>query len=91
MTPLKIDIPLGQEITLKTSWKIVNKNWFSHLGFGIQAFLIMIGGLIALIIGIIFVIPIIAIADYAAFSEVIGLGSKVNTIDEIGNENEYLV
>jgi hypothetical protein len=76
---------------LKTSWKMVNKNWFSHLGFGILAFLIMIGGLIALIIGIIFVIPIVVAADYAAFSDVTGLGSKEDAIDEIGNENEYLV
>ncbi len=76
---------------IKTSWKLVNKNWFSHLGFAILAFLAMIGGLIALIIGIIFVVPIIAAADYAAFSDVTGLNSKVDAIDEIGNEGEYLV
>jgi uncharacterized membrane protein len=76
---------------IKTSWKLVNKNWFSHLGFAILAFLAMIGGLIALIIGIIFVIPIVAAADYAAFSDVTGLNNKVDIIDEIGNENEYLV
>lgn len=76
---------------LKTSWKLVNKNFFSHLGFGILAFLAMIGGLLALIIGIIFVFPIIAAADYAAFSDVTGLNRDKDVIDQIGNENEYLV
>jgi hypothetical protein len=71
---------------IKTSWKLVNKNWFSHLGFAVLAFLAMIGGLIALIIGIIFVVPIVYAADYAAFAHITGLNEKRDVIDEIGED-----
>lgn len=76
---------------IKTSWKLVNKNWFMHLAFGALAFLAMLGGIIALIIGILFVIPIVAIADYAGFADITGLNKKDDIIDEIGSFKDELV
>nr|HMU02299.1 hypothetical protein [Saprospiraceae bacterium] len=76
---------------IKTSWKLVNKNWFMHLAFGVLAFLAMLGGMIALIIGILFVIPIVAIADYAGFADITGLNKKDDIIDEIGSFKDELV
>lgn len=76
---------------IKTSWKLVNKNWFMHLAFGALAFLALLGGMIALIIGIIFVFPIVAIADYAGFADITGLNKKDDIIDEIGSFKDELV
>jgi hypothetical protein len=76
---------------IKTSWKLVNKNWFAHLGFGVLAFLALMGGVIALIVGIIFVIPIVAIADYAGFADITGLNQDNDIIDEIGSISDDLV
>lgn len=76
---------------IKTSWKLVNKSWFMHLAFGVLAFLALIGGMIALFIGILFVIPIIAIADYAGYADVTGLNKKDDIIDEIGSFKDELV
>jgi len=76
---------------IKTSWKLVNKSWFMHFAFGILAFLALIGGIIALIIGILFVFPIVAIADYAGFADITGLNKNNDIIDEIGSFKDELV
>lgn len=76
---------------IKTSWKLINKRWFMHLAFGALAFLALLGGIIALIIGILFVIPIVAIADYAGFADITGLNKKDDVIDEIGSIKDELV
>ena len=76
---------------LKTSWKLVNKSWFMHLAFGLLAFLALIGGLIALIVGILFVIPIVAIADYAGYADITGLNKNDDVIDEIGSFKDEIV
>ena len=55
------------------------------------AFLALMGGVIALIVGIIFVIPIVAIADYAGFADITGLNQDNDIIDEIGSISDDLV
>ncbi len=76
---------------IKTSWKLVNKNLIMHLAFGGLVILAMIGGIMALIIGIIFVIPIVAITDYVGFADITGLNRNNDIIDEIGSFKDDLV
>lgn len=75
---------------IKASWKIVHKRWFAHFGFIIVAILMVLGGLIALIVGIVFVYPVIQAADYAAFAEITGLNKDDDAIDEIGQKSYFV-
>jgi len=73
---------------IKTSWKLVTKNWFAHLGFVFMAALIGLVGMIALGVGIFIALPIIFAADYAGYADVTGLNeSNTDEIEEIGNES----
>lgn len=70
---------------IKTSWKLVGKNWIAHFGFLILMFLLSLLGLIALLVGLIVAIPVIFAADYAAYADVTGLNKESSEIDEIGD------
>ena len=74
---------------IKTSWLLTNKKWFLHVGFVILCGLIMILGMFALLVGIIFALPVIFAADYAGFAYVTGLNRTNDDIDEIGSEPEF--
>lgn len=63
---------------IKTSFLLVNKNWFSHFLFILLAALTALGGFVALVIGIIVAIPVISIADYFGYAHVSGLGQQNN-------------
>lgn len=63
---------------IKTSFLLVNKNWFSHFLFILLAALAALGGFVALVIGIIVAIPVISIADYFGYAHVSGLGQQNN-------------
>lgn len=66
---------------IKTSFLLVNKNWFSHFLFILLAALTALGGLVALLIGLIVAIPLISIADYFGYAHVSGLGQQNNDQD----------
>ncbi|MBK9255073.1 MAG: hypothetical protein IPM42_06255 [Saprospiraceae bacterium] len=68
---------------IKTSWKLVNKKWFSHFLFLLLAGVLFFLGIIALLVGIFVALPVYYAADYVAFADVTGLHSS-DEIDEIG-------
>jgi hypothetical protein len=72
---------------IKESFIIVNKRWFSHLGFVLLCGLIAILGVIALFIGLLVAVPIISISDYIGFAEITGLNEEesVEEYQESGN------
>ena len=66
---------------IKTSFLLVNKNWFSHLVFIIIAALVGLLGVVALLVGLIVAIPVISIADYIGYADVTGLGQEDSGLD----------
>ena len=75
---------------IKTIQALTNKKWIFHLGFALLAGLMLFAGVIALFVGIIFVIPIIFAADYAGYADVTGLNRNDDVIDEIGIETDLV-
>lgn len=69
---------------IRTSWKLVGKNWFVHFGFILLMALVMMLGLIALLVGIVVAFPVVFAADYAAYADITGLNRENSEIDEIG-------
>ena len=63
---------LGAWEAMEASRKVVGKNWLSFLGFFIVLGLVALVGLIALGIGLLFAIPLIWCALYAAFAAITG-------------------
>ena len=76
--------------TLKTSRIIVSKQWFSFLGFYILAFLIALLGLICLGAGIVIAIPVISVAQYYLFADIVGVDAKPqdDPFDHLVSEQE---
>lgn len=58
---------------ITTSFKLVNKRPLQHLGLVILYSLTILGGIIALIVGIFIAIPFIYCTDYCAFEDVTGM------------------
>jgi hypothetical protein len=58
---------------MEASRKIVAKNWFSHLGFLFVLGIISMAGFLLLGIGILYTVPAIKCALYAAFADITGL------------------
>lgn len=75
---------------IKQSFYLVNKKWFHHLFFLFLCVLIICLGFLALLVGIIVAIPIIAIADYIGYSDITGLGKEESSDLHDGNMNEVL-
>lgn len=72
------------------SWKLVNIKWFHHLGFLFICGLIALGGMLALVVGLLVAIPVISIADYVGFADVTKL-EEDGVIDQIGLKDQDLV
>ncbi|WHI51497.1 hypothetical protein P3339_01285 [Microbulbifer sp. MLAF003] len=70
--PLVIDQNLGPWKALEASRKAITKNWFAFLGFFIVLLLIYIAGGLALLIGLIWAIPLASIAYGVAYRKVFG-------------------
>lgn len=68
---------------LETSRQLVTKKWFSHFAFMLLFMLFALGGMLALVIGLLFVIPMILAMDYAAFADVTGLMEAESKEDDI--------
>ncbi|MBK8668520.1 MAG: hypothetical protein IPN89_03280 [Saprospiraceae bacterium] len=75
---------------IKTSWKLTNKKWFYHLGFSLLSGIVVLLGVLALFIGIIFALPVIMAADYAGFADVTGMENNDDIIDQIGGEKDLV-
>jgi uncharacterized membrane protein len=58
---------------LEASRKIVTKKWFAFLGFALLLGLLNFGGLLALVVGLLFTIPLTVCIIVAAFEDIVGL------------------
>lgn len=58
---------------ITTSFKLVNKRPLQHLGLVVLYFLTGVGGMLALIVGLIIAVPFIYCTDYCAFEDVTGM------------------
>ncbi len=73
--PLVVEKELSPWQALETSRKAVGKRWFSFLGFGIVIFLINLGGLLSLGLGLIWTIPFSIIAFGIVYRNMFGCES----------------
>ena len=67
---------------MEASRKIISKEWFSFFGFGIVLGLISFAGLLCFFVGMLVTTPLVAIASFIAFEQIIGLNEE-NEIDLI--------
>ena len=72
---------------IKTSWKLTNKKWLSHLGFVILGGLLVIAGVFALFVGLLVTAPLYYAADQAGFADVTGLNAS-DELDSLGDDQE---
>ncbi|WKD50238.1 hypothetical protein [Microbulbifer spongiae] len=70
--PLVVDQNLGPWQALEASRKAVTKRWFSFLGFLILLLLIGLAGFLAVLIGMIWALPLLFIAIGVAYRKVFG-------------------
>ncbi|MFV8780878.1 hypothetical protein ACNKU7_00515 [Microbulbifer sp. SA54] len=77
MTPLIVDKNMGPWQALETSRKAVTKHWFAIFGFGIVVFLVYLAGFLALLIGLIWAIPLMSIAYGVLYRNMFG-GHEAN-------------
>ena len=69
---LAVDLELGPLDSLRVSWRIVGKRWFSIFGLTVVAGLLSALGLLGCIIGIIFTMPIFYMATMQAYEDIFG-------------------
>lgn len=70
--PLIADKGLGPWQALETSRKAITKHWFPFFGFLIVLFLLYLAGVLALLIGLIWVLPLVAIAYGVVYRNIFG-------------------
>ncbi|SHF24276.1 hypothetical protein SAMN04487965_1721 [Microbulbifer donghaiensis] len=70
--PLIVDKNLGPWQALETSRKAITKHWFAFFGFLIVALLLYVAGALPLLIGLIWVLPLLAIAFGVVYRNVFG-------------------
>ena len=63
--------------TLERSRKLVSKRWWSFLGFFLVIFLLNVGGILCLGIGLLVTAPVSAISIYVCFEDLIGTEEEV--------------
>jgi hypothetical protein len=63
---------------LESSRKVITKKFFMFLLFGIVVGIIAVAGMIAFLIGMLFTIPAMMLASFAAFEDIVGLGDENN-------------
>ena len=73
VTPLIIDHRMEFWDAMETSRKIVSKNWFMVFGLSLALFAVVFLGVLALMIGLLVAIPVVACASSIAYKEVVGL------------------
>ncbi|MFC6633597.1 hypothetical protein [Microbulbifer taiwanensis] len=70
--PLIVDKGLGPWQALETSRKAITKHWFPFFGFLIVAILLYIAGALPLLIGLIWVLPLLTIAYGVIYRTIFG-------------------
>ncbi|MEW5249143.1 hypothetical protein [Microbulbifer sp. 2201CG32-9] len=70
--PLIVEKGLGPWQALETSRKAVTKHWFAFLGYIIVSILLYIAGALPLLLGLIWVLPMLAIAYGVVYRNVFG-------------------
>ena len=74
--PLIVDKGLGPWAALETSRKAITKHWFGFFGFMIVCLLLYIAGALPLLIGLIWVLPLLAIAFGVVYRNIFGAGPE---------------
>lgn len=70
--PLIVDKGLGPWQALETSRKAITKHWFPFFGFLIVLLLLYLAGALALLIGLIWVVPLLTIAYGVVYRNIFG-------------------
>ena len=70
---------------MEASRKVITKQWFSFFGFGFVLGLIAIAGMLCFGVGLFVAIPVISIASFIAFEQIIGLNDEheIDIIDHL--------
>lgn len=76
ITPLIVDKGLGPWAALETSRKAITKHWFGFFGFLIVCLLLYIAGALPLLIGLIWVLPLLTIAFGVVYRNMFGAGPE---------------
>ena len=79
MIPLIADKGLGPWQALETSRKAITRHWFAFLGFVIVVILLIIVGSIPLMIGLIWVVPLVSIAYGIIYRNMFGAGPETKS------------
>lgn len=74
--PLIVDKGLGPWQALETSRKAITKHWFPMFGFLLLCLLIYVVGILAVLIGLIWAIPTVAVAYGIVYRKVFGTGPE---------------
>jgi hypothetical protein len=62
---------------LEWSRQIITKKWFTFFGFSFLLGLIAVSGILLLVVGLLFTIPPVIIAQYVAFADVTKLDEEI--------------
>jgi len=69
---------------MEASRRIISKQWWSYLGFSILLALVVLAGALCLIVGLVVAIPVVSIAPYIAFEQIVGLDDhEIDIIDHL--------
>jgi Protein of unknown function (DUF975) len=80
---LVVDRRFGAWQSMEISRKVINKQWWMWFGFWLLQGLIVLAGILACCIGVIFAMPVVACSMAAAYEQVIGLLQR-NSLPEEG-------
>lgn len=69
---------------MEASRRIISKRWWSYLGFSFLLGLIVLAGALCLFVGLVVAIPVVTIAPYIAFEQIVGLDDhEIDIIDHL--------
>ncbi len=68
---------------MEASRRLISNKWFLFFGFAIFFILLVVGGLLALIIGVLFTYPLALCISYAAFEDIVGLNEVSEKTDDL--------
>ena len=74
--PLVVEKDMSPMEALSTSRKAVHHKWFNFLGLGFVAIVVIIIGMIALLIGLVWAIPVVSLAYALAYRDIFGVEAK---------------
>jgi len=74
--PLVVEKDMSPMQALSTSRKAIHHKWFNFLGLGFLVMVVIIIGMIALLIGLVWAIPVISLAYALAYRDTFGVEAK---------------